>query len=294
MAARTEFETVFVEVEDRIATITINRPDKLNTYNFQMMADLVSAFDLTDADDAVGAVIVTGAGKSFCGGLDLSEYGVDSFEYSKRPERRELDELERIRDCGGILSLRIFDSLKPVIAACNGAAVGIGSTMQLPMDFRLASKHAKYGFVFARRGIVVEGCSSYFLPRIVGVPTALDWCYSGRVFGAQEALERGLVQSIHEPEDLLPASRAIAREIIDNTAPVSIAITRQAIWRMLGADHPMEAHKLESRALHERGQTREVKDGIQAFLEKRDAVFPDTVSKDMPSFFPWWEERPFA
>jgi enoyl-CoA hydratase/carnithine racemase len=294
MAEHTDFETAFVDIDDGIATITINRPDRLNTYTFQMMADLVAAFDLTDADDRVGAVIVTGAGKSFCGGLDLSEAGVDSFEYSRRPERRDLDALESIRDCGGILSLRIFESLKPVIAACNGAAVGIGSTMQLPMDFRLASKHAKYGFVFARRGIVVEGCSSYFLPRVVGVATALDWCYSGRVFGAQEALERGLVQSIHEPEDLLPAARAIAREIIDNTAPVSIALTRQAIWRMLGADHPMEAHKIESRAIHERGRSQEVKEGIRAFLEKRPAVYPDTVSSDMPSFFPWWQDRPFA
>jgi len=292
MAARTEFETVTVDVEDRIATITINRPEKLNTYTIQMMEDLIRAFDLTDAEDDVGAVIVTGAGRNFCSGLDLSD-GEETFDYAKRPERRSLSELERIRDLGGILTLRIFDSVKPVIAACNGAAIGIGVTMQLAMDIRLGSTQARYGFVFARRGIVVEGCASYFLPRIVGVSTALEWCYSGRLIPAEEALARGMVRSLYEPDELLPAARALAHTLIDDTAPVSLAITRQAIWRMLGADHPMEAHKIESRAISERSRTTEVRDGIRAFLEKRPAKFPDKVSSDMPGFYPWWEDRPF-
>jgi enoyl-CoA hydratase/carnithine racemase len=290
--AQIRLETVTIDVEDRIATITINRPEKFNTYSIQMMNDLIHAFDVTDGDDEVGAVIVTGAGRSFCSGLDLSD-GPEVFDYSIRPERRDLGEAEKIRDIGGILSLHIFESEKPVIGACNGAAVGIGATMQLAMDARLASIHAKYGFVFTRRGIVVEGCCSWFLPRIVGVATALDWCYSGRVFAAEEALERGMVRSIHAPEELLPAARALARTFIDEVAPVSVAITRQAIWRMLGADHPMEAHKIESHAFSERSRRPEVRDGVRAFLEKRPAKFTDTVSSDMPSFYPWWTDRSF-
>lgn len=290
--AHVELETVTVDVADRIATITINRPEKLNTYTLQMMGDLIRAFDLTDADDSVGAVIVTGAGRTFCSGLDLSA-GEATFDYAEHPQRRDLSEAERIRDVGGILTLRIFDSAKPVIAACNGAAVGIGVTMQLAMDVRLASTQARYGFVFARRGIVVEGCASYFLPRIVGVSTALEWCYSGRVFAADEALERGLVRSVLAPEELIPAAQALAHSFIDDTAPVSLALTRQAMWRMLGADHPMEAHKIESRAISERSRRPEVREGIRAFLEKRSATFADTVSADMPSFYPWWTDRPF-
>ena len=198
------------------------------------------------------------------------------------------------RDGGGRLTLRIFESLKPVIGAINGAAVGIGATMQLPMDIRLATPDAKYGFVFARRGIVPEACSSWFLPRLVGISTALEWCYSGRIFTGQEACDRGLVRSVHAAEDLLPAARAIAREIIDNTAPVSVSLTRQMMWRMLGADHPMEAHKIDSRAIQERGKAADSKEGVSSFLEKRQPSYPNKVSSDMPGFFPWWSERPFA
>lgn len=290
------FETLLVTLEDGVATITLNRPDRLNAFTGQMMLDLIAAFDWTDREDTVRAVIVTGAGKGFCAGADLGA-GAKTFDYEARddrPERGDKASLDYLRDGGGRVTLRIFESLKPVIAAVNGAAVGVGATMQLPMDMRLASTDAKFGFVFARRGIVPEACSSWFLPRLVGISSALEWCYSGRVFSAQEALERGLVRSLHAPEDLLPAARALAREIADNAAPVSVALTRQMLWRMLGADHPMEAHKVDSRAIFQRGKQTDAKEGVMSFLEKRPAAFGDTVSHDMPEVYPWWDERPFV
>lgn len=284
------FETLRYAVEDGVATITLHRPDQLNAFTAQMMQDLIAAFDATDADDNVRAVIVTGAGRAFCAGADLSG-GSSTFDFEKRygakPDTAH-------RDGGGRVSLRIFRSLKPVIGAVNGAAVGVGVTMQLPMDIRLASTDAKFGFVFARRGITPEAASSWFLSRVVGISTALEWCYTGRVFSAQEAFERGLVRSLHAPDELLPAARAIAREIADNAAPVSVAISRQLIWRMAGASHPMEAHKLDSRAIQSRGRSADVKEGVSAFLEKRPAAFPDRVSADMPDFFEWGGEPPFA
>lgn len=284
------FETLRYAVDDGVATITLHRPDQLNAFTAQMMQDLIAAFDATDADDNVRAVIVTGSGRAFCAGADLSAGG-STFDYEKSygasPDTAH-------RDGGGRVSLRIFRSLKPVIAAVNGAAVGVGVTMQLPMDIRLASTDAKFGFVFARRGITPEAASSWFLSRVVGVSTALEWCYTGRVFSALEALERGLVRSLHAPEDLLPAARVLAREIADNAAPVSVTISRQLIWRMAGASHPMEAHKLDSRAIQSRGRSADVKEGVSAFLEKRPAAFPDTVSQDLPDFFDWRGEPPFA
>ncbi len=284
------FETLRYAVEDGVATITLHRPEQLNAFTGQMMQDLIAAFDATDADDNVRAVIVTGSGRAFCAGADLSG-GSSTFDFEKRygakPDTAH-------RDGGGRVSLRIFRSLKPVIGAVNGAAVGVGVTMQLPMDIRLASIDAKFGFVFARRGITPEAASSWFLSRVVGISTALEWCYTGRVFSAQEAFERGLVRSLHAPDDLLPAARAIAREIADNAAPVSVAISRQLIWRMAGASHPMEAHKLDSRAIQSRGRSADVKEGVSAFLEKRPAAFPDRVSEDMPDFFEWGGEPPFA
>ncbi len=296
-AARTapDFQTIKLEVEDGIAILTLNRPDKMNSFTAQMMLELIEAFDLTDADDGVGAVIVTGAGdRAFCAGADLSSGGA-TFDYAKRGEaaRDEAKVGDVYRDGGGRVTLRIFDSLKPVIAAVNGAAVGIGATMQLAMDIRLASTTARYGFVFNRRGINPEACSSWFLPRLVGIQTALEWCYSGRVFPAQEALDRGLVRSLHAPEDLLPAAKALAREFIDNTAPVSSALTRQMMWRMLGADHPMEAHKADSRAIMERGRSADAQEGVSSFLEKRPARFPNTVSSNLPDVWPEWTERTF-
>jgi len=289
------FETLLYAVEDGVATITLNRPDKLNAFNTQMMKDMIAAFDETDGDDNVRAVIVTGAGRAFCAGADLSAGGA-TFDYDKRSaednEARTRDGVQR--DGGGLLTLRIFDSLKPVISACNGAAVGVGVTMQLAMDIRLASDTARYGFVFARRGINPEACSSWFLPRLVGVQTALEWCYTGRIFPAQEAAERGLVRSVHAPDDLLPAARAIAREIADNTAPVSVAITRQLIWRMAGASHPMEAHKADSRGIQARGRAADAREGVTSFLEKRPPNYPDKVSSDLPDIWPHWTAPTFS
>jgi len=293
MAAPT-FETLLYAVEDGIATITLNRPDKLNAFTARMMKEMIQVFDLTDADDAVRAVIVTGAGRAFCAGADLSGGGSTFDRTAPQALEREEGKVGDVyRDGGGRVTLRMYESLKPIIAAVNGPAVGVGVTMQLPMDIRLASTDAKFGFVFARRGITPEAASSWFLPRLVGLQTALEWCYTGRVFGAQEALDRGLVRSLHAPEDLLPAARALAREIADNTAPVSVALTRQLLWRMAGADHPMEAHKADSRAIQSRGAAGDAKEGVSSFLEKRPPVYPDKVSKDLPDIWPEWGEHPF-
>lgn len=288
------FETLLYDLQEGVATITLNRPDRLNAFTPRMMADLIEAFDLTDADDEVGAVIVTGAGRAFCAGADLASGGATfDFAASEDPLRLEARVGGVQRDGGGRLTLRIFDSLKPVIAAVNGPAVGVGVTMQLAMDMRLASTAARFGFVFARRGITPEAASSWFLPRLVGLQTALEWCYTGRVFPAQEALDKGLVRSLHEPDRLVADARALAREIIDNTAPVSIALTRQLLWRMAGADHPMRAHRADSRAIQARGAAADVKEGVGAFLEKRAAAYPDHVSSDLPDIWPNWSAPRF-
>jgi enoyl-CoA hydratase/carnithine racemase len=293
MAAPT-FETLLYVLEDGVATITLNRPEKLNAFNTQMMQDMIAAFDETDRDDAVRCVIVTGAGRAFCAGADLSA-GAQTFDYDQRGGEamaaRTRDGAQR--DGGGLLTLRIFESLKPVISACNGAAVGVGATMQLAMDIRLASTDARYGFVFARRGLNPEAASSWFLPHLVGVQTALEWCYTGRIFPAQEAYDRGLVRSLHAPDDLLPAARALAREIADNAAPVSVALTRQLIWRMAGAQHPMEAHRADSRGIQARGKSGDAREGVTSFLEKRAAAFPDRVSSDLPDIWDHWQAPEF-
>jgi enoyl-CoA hydratase/carnithine racemase len=281
--------------EHGIATITLHRPDKLNAYNAQMREELGLLFDETDGDDAVKAVIVTGAGRAFCAGADLSSGG-DTFDRHAPQHQGALEKLkvgEVYRDGGGTNTLRIYESLKPVIGAINGPAVGIGATIQLPMDVRMASTSARFGFVFVRRGITPEAASSWFLPRLVGMQTALEWCMTGRVFGADEALARGLVRSLHAPDELLPAARALAREIVDHAAPVSVALTRQMLWRLAAAAHPMDAHRIDSRAIQSRGQSADVREGVGAFLEKRPAVFPDRVSTDMPAFFPWWNGPTF-
>ena len=293
--AQPTFETLLYDVADGIATITLNRPDKLNAFNTQMMKDMIAAFDATDADDAVRVVIVTGAGRGFCAGADLAG-GAQTFDYDARGgEDRAARTRDGVqRDGGGLLTLRIFESLKPVIAAVNGPAVGVGVTMQLAMDIRMASTVARYGFVFARRGLNPEAASSWFLPHLVGVQTALEWCYTGRVFPAQEAFDKGLVRSLHEPDDLLPAARALAREIADNTAPVSVALTRQLIWRMAGAAHPMEAHRADSRGIQARGGSPDAREGVTSFLEKRTAVYPDKVSSDLPDIWPHWTAPSFS
>jgi enoyl-CoA hydratase/carnithine racemase len=295
MTTAPTFETILYAVEDGVATITLNRPDRLNAFTTQMMLDMIAAFDATDADDAVRVVIVTGAGRGFCAGADLSG-GADTFNYAARGEaaRDETKVGDVYRDGGGRVTLRIFDSLKPVIAAVNGPAVGIGVTMQLAMDIRIASEAARFGFVFARRGIAPEAASSWFLPRLVGISKALEWCYSGRVFPAAEALEGGLVRSVHAPDELLPAARAIAREIVENTAPVSVSLIRQMMWRNLGAAHPMEAHRVDSRAIQARGRSRDAQEGVSAFLEKRTPSYPDRVSTDLPDIWPNWSPPEFS
>jgi len=288
------FETLLYAVQDGVATITLNRPDKLNAFTARMMADLIAVFDQTDADDEVRAVVVTGAGRAFCAGADLSAGGATFDRTNPQALEREEGRVGDVyRDGGGRVTLRIFNSLKPVIAAVNGAAVGVGVTMQLPMDIRLASSDARFGFVFARRGITPEAASSWFLPKLVGVQTALEWCYTGRVFPASEALDRGLVRSLHAPEELLPAAYALAREIADNVAPVSAALSRQMIWRMAGADHPMKAHRADSRAIQARGASADAREGVSSFLEKRAAIYPNRVSKDLPDIFPNWVDPPF-
>jgi len=276
------------EVKDRVATVTLHRPDKLNAFTRRMRDELIEAFGRADNDDEVRAVIVTGAGRAFCAGADLSA-GPTTFNYAKR----DVAGAEEQRDGGGRVSLRIFEMKKPVIAALNGPAVGIGVTMTLPMDIRIASSAARFGFVFTRRGIVPEACSSWFLPKVVGISRAAEWLYSGRVFDAAEALAGGLVSRVVPPEQLLPAAMSLAREIADNTSAVSVALSRQMLWRMAGADHPMEAHKVDSRGIYAMGASPDVEEGIAAFKEKRAPRFGMRPSTDMPSFYPWWKERPF-
>jgi enoyl-CoA hydratase/carnithine racemase len=281
-------QEILYDVADRVATITLNRPEKLNAFTRRMRDELIGAFGRADADDGVRAVIVTGAGRAFCAGADLSGGG-STFDYARRDDAGQEDH----RDGGGRVSLAIFALKKPVIAAVNGAAVGVGATMTLPMDIRIASSSAKFGFVFARRGIVPEACSSWFLPKVVGVSRAAEWLYTGRVFGADEALAGGLVSRVVAPDELLPAALALAREIADNTSAVAVALARQMLWRMAGADHPMEAHKVDSRGIFAMGASPDVKEGIAAFLDKRAPKFPMKPSTDMPAFYPWWEDRPF-
>lgn len=284
-----EFSEILYDVSDSIATITLHRPEKLNAFTDVMRDELIGAFDLADADDDVRAVIVTGAGRAFCAGADLATRG-NTFSRGGSDVQTDAGVP---RDGGGMVSLRIFDSKKPVIGAINGAAVGVGITMTLPMDIRLASTAARVGFVFSRRGIVPEACSSWFLPRVVGIGQALEWTYSGRVFEADEALAGGLVRSVHPPDQLLVEARAIAADIAQHAAPVSIALTRQMMWRNLGAPHPMHGHRADSRGILERGRSADVREGVESFLDKRAAVFPDKVSDGLPDLFPTWQEPAF-
>ena len=285
----TDFTEIRYDVADHVATVTLHRPDQLNAFTGTMMHELIAAFDLVDADDDVRAVVVTGSGRAFCAGADLSAGGAT---FSRGGS--DVSSASGVpRDGGGLTTLRIFESTKPVIAAINGPAVGVGVTMTLPMDIRIASSSVRFGFVFARRGIVPEAASSWFLPRVVGISRALEWSYSGRVFGADEALDGGLVRSIHEPDELLPAARAIAAEIAEHAAPVSVALTRRMMWRMLGASHPMEAHRVDSRAIAARGRSADAREGVTSFLEKRPAVYPDRVGDGLPDVFPDWVEPTF-
>jgi len=297
-----EYEEIRFEVEDQVLTLTLNRPDALNAFTVTMQRELVDAFDRADADDDVRAIIVTGAGRGFCAGADLS-MGAATFDTGASADAAGLSEAEIVaasgskvsypRDFGGLLTLRIFQSTKPVIAAINGPAVGIGATMTLPMDIRLASESARIGFVFAARGIVPEAASSWFLPRVVGINQALEWVMTARVFPASEALAGGLVRSVHPPDELLPAAREIAAQIVTNAAPVSVALSRQMLWRMLGASHPMEAHRVDSRGVYSTGQAADAREGVMAFLQKRPAEWSLKPSEDLPDWYPWWEEPSF-
>ncbi|MWB78208.1 enoyl-CoA hydratase [Pseudooceanicola sp. 216_PA32_1] len=293
------FSTIAYEIEDGIARICLNRPDKMNAMNNAMRDDILAALDRAIGDDAVRVILFHGAGRMYCAGADLSA-GAATFDYDGAggtgPVRQDgtIDYAHpEVRDGAGLITLKIFDAPKPVIAAVHGAAVGVGSTMLAAMDARFAADDTRFGFVFTRRGIVPEGASTWFLTRIVGLPTALDWCLSGRVFPASEALERGFVRSLHPADEVLDAALDYARDLAAQTAPVSVALTRQMLWKMAGAAHPMEAHKLDSRGVYARGRMADAREGVSSFLEKRDAAFTDRVSADMPDYYPWWDEPPY-
>jgi len=288
------YTTIAADLANRVLTVTLDRPDRLNAFTVAMQRELCDVLDAVDADPEIRVVVITGRGRGFCAGADLAS-GAETFDIDAGgPATGSGATTKAHRDEGGLLTLRLYACTKPVIAAVNGPAVGVGATMTLPMDIRLASDTARFGFVFARRGIVPEACSSWFLPRVVGINTALEWTMTGRVFDATEALDRGLVRSVHPPDELLPAAQALAQEIAANTSAVSVAMTRQMLWRMLGAAHPMEAHRVDSRAIASRGESEDAKEGVLSFLEKRPASFPLGVSDGMPGFYPWWEEPEFS
>jgi enoyl-CoA hydratase/carnithine racemase len=290
-----EHEQITYEVTDRIATITLDRPDRMNTFTARMMFEVIDAFEQADADDEVRVVVVTGRGHAFCAGADL-EAGPGTFDATARRQAAGVPEGEAMvteRDGGGRVTLRIFDCRKPVIAAINGAAVGIGATMTLPMDIRLAAESARFGFVFACRGITMEAASSWFLPRLVGMGQASEWVHTGRVFPADEALRGRLVNAVYPDDELMPAAMTLATEIAQNTSAMSAVLNRQMMWRMLGADHPMEAHKIDSRAIRFMGASPDVREGVSAFLEKRAPHFTMSPTADLPEFYPWWDDRPF-
>jgi enoyl-CoA hydratase/carnithine racemase len=289
----TDFTQIKLDIDGPIATITLHRPDKMNAFTRTMMDEVIAALDTTDADDAVRAVIVTGHGdRAFCAGADLTPEGGGHVFSDPNP----VDDLSdaRVRDGGGRLTLRMFNSQKPLIGACNGVAVGVGATMQLPFDMRLCSDNARFGFVFARRGITPEAASSWFLPRLVGPQTALEWCMTGRIFDAQEALAKGLVRSVHPLGELMGAARALANEIAESTSAVSVAMTRAMLWRLSAAEHPMMAHRIDSRAIYRLSRSADAREGVQSFLEKRPPAYPDTVGANMPDFYPWWDEPGYA
>lgn len=301
-----EYEQITTEVDENgIMVLTLHRPEAMNAFTGRMMYEVINALDEADANDAVRAVIFTGSGeRAFCAGADLAQ-GAKTFDYAERSDGGKKSDVldddgsinwssEDIRDAGGMLTLRIFESIKPIIGAINGAAVGVGVTMQLPMDIRIASDNARFGFVFARRGIVPEAASSWFLPRLVGISQALQWCYSGEVFGAEEALKGGLVSEIVPQAELMARAKEVALQMTQMSSPVSVSMTRQMLWRMMGADHPMEAHKVDSKAIFGRGRQSDAKEGVVSFLEKRPPEFKDSPSGDMPGFYPWWDERKFS
>ena len=282
-----EYKNILLEQQDNIAVLSLNRPNKLNAFTFSMMEEMIAVLDALDADDSVHALIITGKGRAFCAGADLSS-GQDTFNPSF--DDFAVQESDFRRDSGGILTLRMYKFLKPIVVACNGPAVGIGASMQLAADISLASGQARFGFVFNNRGIVPDACSSWFLPKIVGISRALELTYSGRIIDAQEALQLNLVSSIHDSENLLSNAVDITKKMVQNSAPVSISLTRQMLWRSLESSGPYDAHVIESKAIDSRGASEDAKEGVSSFLEKRPAEFKNKVSSDMPEFFPWWKD----
>jgi len=282
-----DFKNILLEQRENIAVLFLNRPNKLNAFTFSMMEEIIGALDSLEVDDSVHAVIITGKGRAFCAGADLSS-GQDTFNPSF--DDFAVQESDFRRDSGGILTLRMYKFLKPIVVACNGPAVGIGASMQLAADIRLASDQARFGFVFNNRGIVPDACSSWFLPKIVGISRALELTYSGRIIDAQEALQLNLVSSIHDSEDLLSSAVDITKKMVQNSAPVSISLTRQMLWRSLESSGPYDAHVIESKAIDSRGASEDAKEGVSSFLGKRPAEFKNKVSSDMPEFFPWWKD----
>ncbi len=285
-----EYTQITYEVSDSILTITLNRPEKLNADTPVMRAEVVDALNRADEDDGIRVIITTGAGRAYCAGADFDVLNSPPGGGSEGGGEVSIDDYQ---DGGGIVTLRMYDMKKPMIAAINGAAVGYGLTQTLPMDIRLASENARMGFVFARRGFVTEACSSWFLPRIVGMSQAAKWVLTGSVFDAREALAGGLVSEVLAPERLIPRAREIATEIIRNTSAISVALSRQMLWKMAGADHPMEAFKIDSKGMHYLKRAADMKEGVGSFLEKRAPHFPMKVSTDMPDFYPWWTDRSF-
>jgi len=282
------YKTIHFTEDDSIGLITLNRPEKLNAFNAKMMAEMLDVFDLIDSKDSIKAVIITGEGRAFCAGADLSA-GADTFN-SEFDTSAEFSEDFR-RDSGGILTLRMYNCLKPIVIACNGDAVGIGASLQLAADIRVASTASRFGFVFAKRGIVPDACSSWFLPRIVGISKALELCFSGEIFSAEDALKFGMVNYLYEPDELMNASKEIAKKLFSNTAPVSVALTRHMIWDMSSASSPEDAHIIDSKAIDSRGASKDAAEGVMSFLEKREAEYKNKISTDMPSFFPWRKSK---
>ena len=279
-----EYKTIHFQEDESIGYITLNRPEKLNAFTVTMMSEMLDAFDHIDSKDSIKAVIITGEGRAFCAGADLSSGGET---FNSGFDTSDAYNADFKRDSGGILTLRMFNCLKPILIACNGDAVGIGASLQLAADIRVASSTARYGFVFAKRGIVPDACSSWFLPRIVGISKALELCFSGEIFSAEDALKFGLVNYTVEPSDLMIETKKIAYKLISNTAPVSVALTRHMIWDMSSAPSPEEAHILDSKSINSRGASEDAVEGVMSFLEKRKAKYVNKISSDMPSFFPW-------
>jgi len=289
------YQTLGYDIADNILTITLNRPEQLNSFTVEMANELIDAFNSASADDEVRAIVVTGAGRAFCAGMDLSSDGnVFGLDETLQPTIQDMTDrlddpemIARVRDTGGRVTLAIYDCNKPVIAAINGAAVGIGATMTCAMDIRLASEHARIGFVFNKIGITPEACSAWFLPRIVGISQALEWCYSADILKPEEALAGRFVKAVVPAGQLLEEAYRIARRIAQ-FSPVAIALTRQMLYRTSAQDHPLEAHKVDSLAIFYTSQ-KSGKEGVASFREKRPPNFTDRISTDMPAFYPWWE-----